>query len=54
MVILKIKNFKKILEFSGKDFKGTVCEHPLSKIGFNYDIPMLEATFVTTENIQKI
>ena len=45
----KIKKFKKILEFSGKDFKGTVCEHPLSEIGFNYDIPMLEANFVTTE-----
>ena len=45
----KIKKFKKILEFSGKDFKGTVCNHPLSGIGYSYDIPMLEATFVTIE-----
>ena len=45
----KIKKFKKILEFSGKDFKGTVCNHPLLGIGYNYDIPMLEATFVTIE-----
>jgi len=45
----KIKKFKKILEFYGKDFKGAVCEHPLSGIGFDYDIPMLEAKFVTTE-----
>ena len=45
----KIKKFKKILEFSGKDFRGTVCNHPLLGIGYNYDIPMLEATFVTIE-----
>jgi len=45
----KIKKFKKVLEFNGKDFQGTICEHPLSKIGFNYDIPMLEASFVTTD-----
>ncbi len=45
----KIKNFNKILEFDGKDFEGTICTHPLSGIGFNYDIPMLQARFVTTE-----
>ena len=26
-----------------------VCSHPFKKIGYNYDIPMLEARFVTTE-----
>ena len=44
-----IKKFSKILTFSGKDFKGTICSHPLSKIGFDYDIPMLDANFVTIE-----
>ena len=44
-----IKDFSKILTFSGKDFEGTICSHPFSKIGFDYDIPMLEANFVTTE-----
>jgi len=44
-----IKKFSKIATFSGKDFKGTICSHPFSKIGFDYDIPMLEANFVTTE-----
>ena len=44
-----IKKFSKILTFSGKDFKGTICSHPFSKIGFDYDIPMLDANFVTTE-----
>ena len=44
-----IKKFKKISSFFGKDFKGTICNHPLSKIGFDYDIPMLDANFVTTE-----
>jgi len=45
----KIKNFKKILTFLGKDFKDTICSHPFSRIGFDYDIPMLEANFVTKE-----
>ena len=45
----KIKKFKKVSTFSGKDFKGTICRHPFSEIGFDYDIPMLEARFVTIE-----
>lgn len=45
----KIKKFSKILEFKGKDFEETICSHPFSKIGYDYDIPMLEARFVTTE-----
>ena len=44
-----IKKFKKILSFSGTEFKNTICSHPLSTIGFDYNIPMLEANFVTTE-----
>ena len=44
-----IKKFKKILSFPGKDFEGTICSHPFSEIGFDYDIPMLEASFVTKE-----
>ena len=44
-----IKKYTKIFEFKGENFEGTICSHPLSKIGFNYDIPMLEANFVTTE-----
>ena len=44
-----IKKFTKVLTLSGKEFEGTICSHPFSKIGFNYDIPMLSANFVTTE-----
>jgi len=29
--------------------KGTICNHPFFKLGYDYDIPMLEARFVTTE-----
>ena len=46
----KIKKYKKILSFYGKDFKGTICSHPFSEKGFEYDIPMLEAEFVTKED----
>ena len=45
----KIKKFNKILEFKGNDFEGTVCNHPFSKIGYDYDVPMLKASFITTE-----
>ena len=44
-----LKDFKKLKKFKGKDFKGTICKHPFFKLGYDYDIPMLEARFVTTE-----
>ncbi len=45
----KIKNYKKIKIFKGKDLKETICNHPFLDLGYDYDIPMLEARFVTTE-----
>ena len=45
----KIKDFKELKKFTGIDFEGTVCSHPFSDLGYDYDIPMLEARFVTTE-----
>jgi len=44
-----ISNFKKIKEFKGKDFKDTICNHPFLDMGYDFEIPMLEARFVTTE-----
>jgi isoleucyl-tRNA synthetase len=44
-----IKNYKIIKKFKGKDLKDTICNHPFFKLGYEYDIPMLEARFVTTE-----
>ncbi len=45
----KIKNYKKLKTFKGKDLKETICNHPFLDLGYDYDIPMLEARFVTTE-----
>ena len=45
----KVKNFKTLKKFKGKNLKGTKCKHPFFELGYNYDIPMLEARFVTTE-----
>ncbi len=45
----KIKEFKIIKKFKGKDLKDTICKHPFFDLGYEYDIPMLEAHFVTTE-----
>jgi len=45
----KIENFNIEKEFLGKEFKGTICSHPFLGIGYDYDIPMLEGRFVTTD-----
>ncbi len=45
----KIQSFKKLKNFKGKDLKGTICNHPFLKLGYEYDVPMLQASFVTTE-----
>ena len=45
----EIKNFVIEKEFLGKEFKGTICTHPFLDIGYSYDIPMLEAKFITTD-----
>ncbi len=45
----EIQKFKNIKKFKGKDFKNTICNHPFFDLGYSYDIPMLEARFVTTE-----
>ena len=44
-----LKEFKTLKRFKGKDLKGTICKHPFVNLGYEYDIPMLEARFVTTE-----
>ena len=45
----EIKNFKNLKKFKGKELKGTICNHPFLSLGYDYEIPMLEARFVTTE-----
>jgi isoleucyl-tRNA synthetase len=44
-----IKDYKTLNNFKGKDFINTVCNHPFLELGYDYDVPMLEARFVTTE-----
>jgi len=44
-----ILNFKIIKDFKGKEFKDTICNHPFLDLGYDFEIPMLEARFVTTE-----
>ena len=45
----EIQNYKKLKSFKGRDFKKTICKHPFIDLGYDYDIQMLEARFVTTE-----
>ena len=43
-----IINFKTFKKFKGGELKETVCRHPFYDLGYDYDVPMLEARFVTT------
>ncbi len=45
----EIKNYKNIKKFKGSDLKDTICNHPFFDLGYDYDVPMLQARFVTTE-----
>jgi isoleucyl-tRNA synthetase len=44
-----IGNFQTLKKFKGKDFAETICQHPFFALGYELDIPMLEARFVTIE-----
>ena len=44
-----LKNYEILNTFSGKELEGTICKHPFFELGYDFDIPMLEARFVTTE-----
>ena len=45
----EIKDHKVLKTFKGSEFKETICSHPLLKMNFNHDIPMLDASFVDLE-----
>ena len=45
----EIKNYKIVKSFKGGLFEGTICDHPLKKLGYNFDVPMFNAQFVTLE-----
>ena len=44
-----IKDFKITKEFEGKDLKNTICSHPFEKMGYKYEVPLLEGDFVTLD-----
>jgi len=45
----EIKEFKILKNFNGAEFAGTICSHPFQALGYDYDIPMLDARFVNLE-----
>ena len=44
-----IEEIKVLKTFSGSEFVGTICEHPFKNLGYDFDVPMLDAQFVTLE-----
>jgi isoleucyl-tRNA synthetase len=46
----KIEAYTTTAILKGSDVVGTVCGHPLSGQGFDYDVPVLAAEFATTDD----
>ena len=44
-----IEKFNIKLKLEGKELEGTILKHPLYNEGYDFDVPLLEADFVTTE-----
>jgi isoleucyl-tRNA synthetase len=44
-----LQKYKIIETFKGSSFEGTICSHPLKKLGYDFKVPMFEAQFVTLE-----
>jgi len=47
--VCNIENYKILKTFKGKDLEGTICSHPFINMGFDYDVPMLDAHFVSLD-----
>ena len=45
----KITEMRQIGSIKGSDFSGTTLSHPLKEAGFDFNVPMLPADFVTLE-----
>ncbi len=45
----KISDYDVIAEFSASEFAGTICEHPLKNLGFDVEVPLLPADYVTAD-----
>ena len=45
----EIKEFKILKSFKGESFKNSTCFHPFKNLGYEIEVPMLEADFVTLD-----
>jgi isoleucyl-tRNA synthetase len=45
----KIEDWAITAEFKGRDLEGTICAHPLRGQGYDFDVPLLDAGFVTED-----
>lgn len=44
-----IKSYTILASYKGGDLVNTICSHPLSSKGYDFDVPLFAAPFVTTE-----
>ena len=49
MEVLKINKYKVLDKILGKNIKETICHHPLYQSGYDFDVPLLSGSFVSTE-----
>lgn len=43
------RSYTLVEELSGEALRGTICHHPLRQDGYDFDVPLVAADFVTTE-----
>ena len=45
----ELGKYEVLKTFKGSEFNNTLCSHPFKNLGYEYDVPMLEANFVTLD-----
>jgi isoleucyl-tRNA synthetase len=45
----KITSWTHLKSYTGKDLDNTICHHPLHQHGYDFDVPLLKADFVTDD-----
>ena len=49
MKLAKVEDYKKLWQVSAADIANYVCAHPLARLGYTFDVPLLEGDHVTAD-----
>jgi isoleucyl-tRNA synthetase len=49
MKAARVEQYKQLDKINGNDFFGMICSHPLSAMGYTFDVPLLDGEHVTDD-----